>query len=195
MRYVLDTEFDGVGGTLISMSLVGEDGRDIYILTDHTEIKDPWVVENIIPILDSHTCKNVIKTTQDGVGVFLRDFLLHDDEPVIISDSTADIGYFTRAYGKKENGEYHRLGKKRISFRVENVRPYPTDLENVTRHNAHGDCLALWRCLGKTEISQIQKDYNFLDSVYILMKAGLDVQAREMVKTFRESNGLMIFET
>lgn len=194
MKYYLDCEFDGVNGPLITIALIAEDSRDIYIVTDHTDIKDPWVTENIIPILDSHSCTNVFKTTQDLVGSLLRDFLISDDSPVIISDSTADVGYFTRAYGVDIDGTYHRLGKKRISFIVENVKPFPTDLENITRHNAHGDALALQRCLGKKEIVQVQKDYNFLDSIYALMKIGHETEAQKIVEIFRKSNGSRIFE-
>lgn len=143
MKYYLDCEFDGVNGPLIAIALIAEDSRDIYIVTDHKNIEDPWVTENIIPILDSHSCTNVFKTTQDWVGALLRDFLIPDDEPVIISDSTADVGYFTRTYGVDIDGAYHRLGKKRISFIVENARPYPSKKEGLTRHNAWCDALAL----------------------------------------------------
>ena len=50
MKYYLDTEFDGLGGKLISFALVREDGNSVsYVVQDYAD--DPWVQANVIPIL------------------------------------------------------------------------------------------------------------------------------------------------
>src|SRR5882762_8527398 len=49
-RYFLDTEFNEFGGSLISLALVGADGRELYV---STPCKKPsaWVKKNVIPII------------------------------------------------------------------------------------------------------------------------------------------------
>lgn len=157
MKYFLDCEFDKHLGPLISIALICEDGRDLYIITDYKDIQDPWVVENVMPILNSHEASKTHRTNQYGAGAYLRDFLIGDDEPEVISDSTADIAYFVNLYGTTTDGEYSRLGKKRITFRVENVRPYPSSNTKLVRHNAWCDAMALKQKLGEIEDSYPDK--------------------------------------
>jgi hypothetical protein len=56
MKYFLDTEFDddGVGPiTLISLALVAEDGRELYLVSSEwsPETVCAWVIENVVPHL------------------------------------------------------------------------------------------------------------------------------------------------
>ena len=53
MRYFLDTEYDGFGGRLISLALVGESGGDeFYVVIDGEPVRDAWVERHVMPFLD-----------------------------------------------------------------------------------------------------------------------------------------------
>ena len=47
MRYFLDTEFNGFGGTLISLALVSELGTSIYLIYPLTGMIDPWARDHV----------------------------------------------------------------------------------------------------------------------------------------------------
>lgn len=54
MRYFLDTEYNGWGGSLLSLALVPEDGgQEFYVTLDYTGPVEPWVQLNVLPYLDS----------------------------------------------------------------------------------------------------------------------------------------------
>ena len=62
MRYALDTEFNGFGGQLLSLALVREDDFSLYITYDRQGLLiDPWVQDNVIPIMDK------IRTLRDEI--------------------------------------------------------------------------------------------------------------------------------
>nr|MBA4771246.1 hypothetical protein [Sphingobium sp.] len=52
MRYFLDTEFNGFGGTLISVALVPEHGdQEFYVSLPLPDEIEPWVAKHVIPYL------------------------------------------------------------------------------------------------------------------------------------------------
>lgn len=52
VRLFLDTEFNGYGGSLISMALVTDDGDGaFYEVLSFDEDVDPWVAEHVMPLL------------------------------------------------------------------------------------------------------------------------------------------------
>lgn len=55
MKYWYDTEFDENGKTieLISIGIVSEDGRNLYLENSDADLSivNPWVKENVIPLL------------------------------------------------------------------------------------------------------------------------------------------------
>lgn len=56
MKYTFDTEFieDGITIDLISIGMVSEDGRELYLIStefDETKASD-WVTENVLPFLE-----------------------------------------------------------------------------------------------------------------------------------------------
>ena len=57
MRYFLDTEFDENGSTinLISIALVAEDGRELYLVSSEFSVNafNDWVKANVLPLLPS----------------------------------------------------------------------------------------------------------------------------------------------
>lgn len=53
MRLFIDCEFNGSMGALISMALISEDGqRHFYEVVDFAEPVEPWVKDNVMPILE-----------------------------------------------------------------------------------------------------------------------------------------------
>lgn len=56
MTLYLDCEFNGHGGSLISMAIVSDvDGEEFYLEVDCKEPIHPWVKENVIPKLIGKT--------------------------------------------------------------------------------------------------------------------------------------------
>lgn len=148
MKYFLDTEFDGHGGKLLSIALVREDEVSRYLIVE-SEATDPWVIENVVPLLDRHNAPRSYRVSDSDVGAFLRDFLGADTDPVIISDSAVDITYFTRAITTDSYGRWNPLGYPKMTFEVHNVDCYPTELEGAVQHNSWWDAMTLRHLLNK----------------------------------------------
>ena len=91
MRIYLDTEFDGFGGDLISLALVPEKTvgvGDWYECMGKSDPYDPWVVENVIPVLG----KVPIQKSEFRAS-FLR-YISWFDRPEMICDWHTDVMHF-----------------------------------------------------------------------------------------------------
>lgn len=91
MRIWIDTEFNGFGGELISMALVAEDGEEFYEVVTFNETVDPWVDQNVIPILE-----------KSPISMFmfqhlLENFLCRYDEVHVIADWVEDVSHLCMA--------------------------------------------------------------------------------------------------
>jgi hypothetical protein len=140
MKYFLDCEFNGYRGELISLALVGEDGREMYLVTHRLpEPMNPWVKENVIPILFAEGTSPTSWRT-DLFGPQIERFLLGDTYPVIVADWPDDIRYFCECLIV---GPGEMVNIPRIRFDVERVDAYPTDLRGAVQHNALWDARAL----------------------------------------------------
>lgn len=153
MRYYLDTEFDGHGGTLISLALVREDGESIYLVYQDTAT-DPWVQENVIPILwdmpnehEGHKVRCLPRWAANKRGAqAIAEFLDGDDHPLIFADWPDDIAYLCRALITGP-GEMVQT-QPTISFCIRRrVDAYPTTLPGAVRHNAWWDAMTLRHAL------------------------------------------------
>lgn len=149
MKYYVDCEFDGHGGPLLSIALVADEGRSIYIKTNN-EARDEWVLENVVPLLNAHECQQVATVHQDEVGGVIRAFIGDDRAPVIVADSPVDIGRFCEVISTNNRGGWQPTGYPRMSFEVHNVDCYPTSQRGAVRHNAWWDAVALWAKLRET---------------------------------------------
>lgn len=142
--FYIDCEFDGHDGPLLSIAMVREDGRSLYVkVGDHNYVKDAWVRENVLPIMDSHHADLSWHVGQSEVGTPLRGFIGDCQNPVIIADSPVDIGRFCRAISTGEDGQWHSTSYSGMTFIVCNVDCYPTKLAGAIRHNAWWDAMAL----------------------------------------------------
>lgn len=79
MRYFFDTEFidDGKTIDLISIGIVCEDGRELYLESANFDKgkANQWVRENVLPHLRGGTCRWAL----DSIRVTLRDFFDIED--------------------------------------------------------------------------------------------------------------------
>jgi hypothetical protein len=135
MSLYLDTEFNGLGGSLISMALVSEDGQEWYEVCHLPEPQNinPWVAEHVVPLLAREPVDPVYFT--DSLGLFLRHF--RDIE--IIADWPADFEHFSAVmaqYGARHDFEMP------FEYAMRFIKGSP-DIKPETPHNALSDARAL----------------------------------------------------
>lgn len=142
LRYYIDCEFDGHNGPLLSLAMVREDGGSIHIQTKVAPM-DIWVQRHVYPLMEQHHARLSAKVYHDEVGEVIRHFIGGDPQPKIIADSPVDIARFCRAISTGPNGGWQSADYERMTFIVENVDCYPTDLPGAVQHNAWWDAMAL----------------------------------------------------
>lgn len=145
-RFYIDCEFDGHSGPLLSIALVREDGIGIHIEAD-VAATDPWVLANVVPLLEQHDADDCTRVASDEVGGIIRWFIGKCDHPIIVADSPVDIGRFCRAISTGPDGEWASADYPHMTFEVHNVDCYPTTLEGAVQHNAWWDAMALRQLL------------------------------------------------
>ena len=91
MRLFVDCEFNGFNGALISMALVAEDGREWYEVLP-CDNPDPWVAENVIPILERSPLQNMHE-----LSFSLQTFLGQFETIHVVADWPEDISHFCRS--------------------------------------------------------------------------------------------------
>lgn len=145
--FYIDCEFDGHDGPLLSIAMVREDGYGMHVQVIE-EAKDPWVIANVLPIMNAHKADVSCIAGPHFVGSFLRRFIGDCKAPTIIADSPVDIGRFCRAISTGTDGGWASADFPQMSFVVLNVDCYPTSLEGAVQHNAWWDAMAL-RAIGE----------------------------------------------
>ena len=92
LRYFLDTEYNGWGGTLLSLALVPDDGEELYLTLDWDCDLEQWVERNVIPYLDM-VPENLIspRMSRADAARTIAHYLAGDPEPLIIVDWLEDI--------------------------------------------------------------------------------------------------------
>lgn len=140
--FYIDCEFDGHNGPLLSIAMVREDGKSLHI-TVIEEAKDPWVIENVVPVLSSHKAEEGYNIHPNDVGPYLRHFMSNCQNPTIIADSPVDIGRFCSATSTGFDGDWASTDFPQMTFIVCNVDCYPTTLKGAVQHNAWWDAMAL----------------------------------------------------
>jgi hypothetical protein len=135
MHYYLDAEFNGFGGTLISLALVPED----RLLTAFYEALPcsrpvPWVVKHVLPVLRT---RPIAKSEMSAkVSAYLRD----DPELVIISDWPEDIAHLAMLM---ITGPGWRLPSPRLAFELLDLPLFDSETASEVPHNACHDAIAL----------------------------------------------------
>ena len=146
--FYIDCEFDGHNGPLLSVAMVRDDRKSIHI-TVIEEAKDPWVIENVVPVLSAHKAEECHDVHPKDAGSYLLDFMSNCQNPTIIADSPVDIGRFCRAISTGFDGGWQSNDFPQMTFIVRNVECYPTTLKGAVQHNAWWDAMALRTALAE----------------------------------------------
>ena len=92
MRYFLDTEFNGFGGALLSLALVGDDGEEFYVTIAHDGPLEPWVERHVAPFLDMvPDSLQAPRLSRTEAAAALAGWLAHDPAPEIVADWPEDL--------------------------------------------------------------------------------------------------------
>ena len=142
MRYFLDTEFNGFGGALLSLALVGEDSRDeLYFIVKAPTDLHPWVERNVMPFLDHvPSAHRAPPLERADAAHALGNFLAHDHDAEIIADWPEDIAQINMLL-LTGPGEIVRTPPLR--FRFYPLPGFSTAGSSAVPHNALHDARAL----------------------------------------------------
>ena len=143
MRYYIDTEFNGFGGSLLSMALVSEMGQELYLARPLSDIEsmrlDPFVAKKVLPVLEAD------QAAPESLALCewpfrLERFLKDDASPVFIADWHDDIRFLMEVM-TVQPGKMIRLPD--FTCRIVHIESWPNQLQGAVRHNALWDARAL----------------------------------------------------
>lgn len=147
MRMWIDTEFNGFKGELISIAIVAEDGAEFYEILEFTDAIDPWVMQHVIPVLNSH---HIEQGNPRGVQILkaeiprwrvrqrLQSFLAGYPVVNLIADWPEDIALFCRLLLTETPGE--RIDTPYLTMEITR-----NDYASKVPHNALEDARAMFR--------------------------------------------------
>lgn len=141
----LDTEFNGVGGKLISLALVpaiAPEHRALYVKLPALDDYDPWVAERVLPIIDSAPCQ-CIAVDWEELPLALNEYLAGMTHPHFVADWPIDLVYLSEAM---ITGPGTMIDVQRFTCEVFRCEPYPSEREGAIQHNAWWDALCLNDC-------------------------------------------------
>lgn len=141
MRYFLDTEFNGFGGTLISAGLVPEFGdNEFYVVLPVPEPVHPWVERHVVPYL--HMVPQGLDLRLDAISAAheIAAYLAADPDPEIVADWPDDIALFCKLL-MVGPGLIVDVGSLRFSLL--NNPGFSTARNSKVPHNALHDARAL----------------------------------------------------
>jgi hypothetical protein len=143
VRYFLDTEYNGVGGALLSLALVPGDGGgdELYLTLKTDEPIVEWVQRHVVPYLDtvpeSLSCPRL---SRPDAAHALERYLRHDEEPLIYADWPEDIAQFSNLM---ITGEGDMIDIRHLTFRLVPMSNFSTAANSKVPHNALHDARAL----------------------------------------------------
>jgi hypothetical protein len=141
VRYFLDTEFNGFGGTLLSLALVPEDGEEFYAIIASDDPLHPWVERNVIPYLNhvpiGQKCAPI---GREQAASAVAAYLAPDLEPLIVADWPDDISQFCSLLLL---GPGRMVPLPTIDFQLLPLPNFSTSHNSKVPHNALHDARAL----------------------------------------------------
>jgi hypothetical protein len=141
VRYFLDTEYNGVGGALLSLALVPDDGDELYLTLQTSDPLLEWVERHVAPYLDSVSVQlSCPRLTQLDAARALERFLRHDEDPLIIADWPEDIAQLCNLM---IIGPGDMIETSNITFRLVPMSNFSTAANSRVPHNALHDARAL----------------------------------------------------
>ncbi|GAA4748114.1 hypothetical protein GCM10023264_12570 [Sphingomonas daechungensis] len=141
MRYFLDTEYNGLGGGLLSLALVPDDGEELYLTFRLDEPIVEWVQRHVIPYLDTVPEQlSCPRLSRPDAAHALERYLRHDPEPIIHADWPEDIAHFCNLL---ITGEGKMIDLRHLSFRLLPLSNFSTAANSKVPHNALHDARSL----------------------------------------------------
>jgi hypothetical protein len=141
MRYFLDTEYNGIGGELLSLALVPDDGDELYLTFRTSGPLLDWVERHVVPYLDSVSeqlsCPRLSR--QDAAHALER-YLRHDGDTLIFADWPEDIAQFCNLM---ITGPGDMIDVRDVNFRLLPMTNFSTAANSKVPHNALHDARAL----------------------------------------------------
>jgi hypothetical protein len=140
LRYFLDTEYNGIGGALLSLALVPDDGDDFYLTLRTDEPINQWVEQHVVPYMDMVpeplSCPRL---TRADAAVALERYLGHDGEPLIVADWPEDVAQFCNLM---ITGPGDMVELRNLTFRLTPMSNFSTAANSKVPHNALHDARA-----------------------------------------------------
>ncbi|HEV8408706.1 MAG TPA: hypothetical protein VGQ34_12315 [Sphingomicrobium sp.] len=141
MRYFLDTEYNGVGGALLSLALVPDSGDELYLTLQTADPLLDWVERHVVPYLDSVSEQlSCPRLTRADAAQALERYLIHDEEPLIIADWPEDIAHLCNLMITGPGG---MIETHDVTFRLAPTSNFSTAANSRVPHNALHDARAL----------------------------------------------------
>lgn len=141
MRYFLDTEYNGIGGELLSIALVPDDGDELYLTFKTASPLLAWVERHVVPYLDSVPEQlSCPRLTREHAAHALERYLRHDEEPLIFADWPEDIAQFCNLM---VTGPGDMVDVRHVTFRLAPMTNFSTAANSKVPHNALHDARAL----------------------------------------------------
>ena len=141
MRYFLDTEYNGIGGELLSLALVPDDGEELYLTFKSSDPLLDWVERHVAPYLDTVPEQlSCPRLSRDHAAHALERYLSHDEEPLIFADWPEDIAQFCNLM---VTGPGDMVELRHVVFRLAPMSNFSTAANSKVPHNALHDARAL----------------------------------------------------
>lgn len=141
MRYFLDTEYNGVGGALLSLALVPDSGDELYLTLRTSDPLLEWVERHVVPYLDSVSEQlSCPRLDRLDAARALERYLLHDEEALIVADWPEDIAQLCNLM---ITGAGDMIETRDITFRLAPMSNFSTAANSKVPHNALHDARAL----------------------------------------------------
>ena len=141
LRYFLDTEYNGIGGALLSLALVPDDGDDLYLTLQTDEPISEWVERHVIPYLDTVpeqlSCPRLPR--RDAAHALER-YLRHDEQPLIVAEWPEDVAHFCNLL---VTGPGDMVELRHLTFQLTPMSNFSTAANSKVPHNALYDARAL----------------------------------------------------
>ncbi len=141
LRYFLDTEYDGIGGALLSLALVADEGDELYLTFKTDEPLVEWVQQHVVPHLD-HVPEQLAwpRLSRGDAADALEHFLRHDEQVEIVADWPEDVAQFCNLM---ITGPGDMIDVRHITFRLLPLSNFSTAENSAVPHNALHDARAL----------------------------------------------------
>ena len=141
MRYFLDTEYNGIGGALLSLALVPDSGDELYLTFATSDPPLEWVERHVVPYLDSVPEQlSCPRLSRNDAAHELERYLRHDHDPLIFADWPEDIAQFCNLI---ITGPGDMVEIRHLTFRLTPLSNFSTAANSKVPHNALHDARAL----------------------------------------------------